>query len=170
MRGLMMKTMTVLFLTLFLGSAFAQNTKTLDQEMADSFSRMRQMMDAHSKIMDQMMNSLVTDKDFGNFGSALGNGPQLVRKDEKSEVHYELNMDGVDRNSLNITVENGMIKVSGQNRVEQIQEENNMKSKSVSISSFSKAIPVPEGVEESSFTVEEKDKKTLLLKFKRVKI
>jgi tRNA U34 5-methylaminomethyl-2-thiouridine-forming methyltransferase MnmC len=45
-----------------------------------------------------------------------------------------------------------------------------MKSKSVSISSFSKAIPVPEGVEESSFTVEEKDKKTLLLKFKRVKI
>lgn len=165
-----MKTLMILFSTLVLSSAFAQNSKTLDQEMADSFARMRKMMDAQSKMMNQMMNSLVTDQDFEHFGSALGSGPQLVRKDEKSEVHYEMNMEGVDRNSLNITVEKGMIKVSGQNRIENIQEENNFKSRSVSISSFSKSIPVPEGVEENSFTVEEKDKKTLLLKFKKVKI
>jgi len=165
-----MKTLMILFSTFFLTAAFAQNTKTLDQEMADSFARMRKMMDAQSKMMNQMMNSLVTDQDFEHFGSALGRGPQLVRKDENSEVHYEMNMEGVDRNSLNITVEKGMIKVSGQNRIENIQEENNFKSRSVSISSFSKSIPVPEGVEENSFTVEEKDKKTLLLKFKKVKI
>jgi HSP20 family molecular chaperone IbpA len=170
MRDLMMKAFSILFLTLFFTSAYAQNSKTLDQEMADSFSRMRQMMNTHSKMMNQMMNSLVTDKDFGDFGSALSNGPQLVRKDEKSEIIYELNMDGVDRNSLNITVENGMIKVTGKNRIEQIHEENNMKSKSISISSFSKSIPVPEGVEESSFKVEEKGNKMLILKFKRVKI
>ncbi len=170
-----MKTLMILFSTFLLTSvsmttALAQNTKTLDQEMADSFSRMRKMMQAQSEMMNQMMNSLVTDKDFADFGSGLNSGPELVRKDENSEVHYELNMEGVDRNSLNIKVENGMISVSGQSRIENIREENNMKSKSVSISSFSKSIPVPEGVESNSFKVEEKDEKTLLLKFKKVKI
>ncbi|TNE95751.1 MAG: Hsp20 family protein [Deltaproteobacteria bacterium] len=170
MRGSTMKTLMILFSAFFLSTAFGQNTKTLDQEMADSFARMRKMMESHSKMMDQMMNSLVTDQDFADFGNGLNSGPELVRKDENSEVHYELNMDGVDRNSLNIKVENGMISVSGQSRIENIKEENNMKSKSVSISSFSKSIPVPEGVEANSFQIEEKDQKTLLLKFKKVKI
>ncbi|MCO4793984.1 MAG: Hsp20/alpha crystallin family protein [Bacteriovoracaceae bacterium] len=167
-----MKTLTLILSFLFLLNAHAQpgKAKTLDEEMADSFSRMRKMMQAQGQMMNQMMNSLVTDKDFDNFGSALGGGPKVVRKDEKKSINYELHLEGVDKDSLNIVVENGLVRISGETKVEQIDESQNSKSRRVSISSFSKAFPVPQGAEESSFSVEEKDKSILLLKFNRTKI
>lgn len=163
------------FLSLVAATAlFAQTggaTKSLDQVSEDAFSRMRKMMEAQSKMMNQMMNSLVTDQGFDDFDSTYGSsGPEVIRKDEPKVVLYELKMNGVDKNSLNVVVENGMVKISGQTRIEKIDEEENFRGKSVSVSSFSKSFPVPEDVEATSFSMEEKDKNTLILKFNKRRI
>jgi HSP20 family molecular chaperone IbpA len=109
------------------------------------------------KMADQMAMGMV---DVGQVG-------RLETSENDQYVIYEIFLDQVDKNSLKIDIKEGQITLSGQSRFEKENQGQFGTSKSVSISSFTRSFPAPQGVKTEEVQIENKEN-SIILKFPKV--
>ncbi len=114
----------------------------------------------NDEIFDQMAQGM---QDAGSFGE-VGN---LETTETDQFIIYEIFLDQVDKNSLKIDIKNGQITLSGQARIEKENQGQFGTSKSISISSFTRSFPAPQGVKTEEVQIENKEN-SVVLKFPKV--
>ncbi len=130
------------------------------QDRRDAFAQMDRMREQMRKQMDQMMAGAFSDHDAGG----LGQSGIEVASDEDSQYKYlKISGEGVDKDTLDIQIKNGMISISG--KVEK-RSGDGQGSSSTYISQFSQSFNVPNGVDEKDVEMETEND-TLILKFKK---
>lgn len=103
------------------------------------------------------------------FGGLAAKSPRVEidqREDDKF-VYVEIESKFIDPESVQVELNNGMISVSGKMRVENEQKGANGSARSVMISSFHQAFPVPDGVDADGMQLEQ-NKTKLVLKFPKL--
>jgi HSP20 family protein len=90
---------------------------------------------------------------FGDFGSNLmsaraGWVPALDAKVEGEDLHVRLEVPGIDPDAdVDIEVENGVLRVSGERRQEETKEENGWSRKEMRYGRFERRLALPDGVD-----------------------
>jgi len=118
----------------------------------------------NDEIFDQMAEQMAQGmQTAGSFGE-VGN---LETSETDQFIIYEIFLDQVDKNSLKIDIKNGQITLSGQARIENENQGQFGTSKSISISSFTRSFPAPQGVKIEEVQIENKEN-SVVLKFPKV--
>ncbi|MBC99243.1 MAG: hypothetical protein CME63_15985 [Halobacteriovoraceae bacterium] len=148
------------------------------QKRVDPFSQFDQMRLEMRRQMDQMMARAFDDSDddffksslFSDSGigagfekSALRPGIQVTHGEDDEYKFIKISGEGVDKETLDIKVKEGMVSISGQ--VKKISGDGKG-SQSTYISRFSQSFNIPSGVSEQDLEVENEDD-SLILKFKK---
>ncbi|MFI5390836.1 MAG: Hsp20/alpha crystallin family protein [Bacteriovoracales bacterium] len=94
----------------------------------------------------------------------LGEVAKLETSENDQYVIYEIFLDLIDKNSLKIDIKDGQITLSGQERIEKENKGDYGVSKSISVSSFTRSFPAPQGVKAEEVQIEHKEK-SIILKF-----
>lgn len=103
------------------------------------------------QFQNQMFKNPKFEKPFEDpFSQAPSANDMEITEDAKN-IYYHLEIDGLDPQSLNVSIENDQVSVQG--KVEQLQGGMHFSS------SFFKRFPAPTGVQADRFTTEFKDKK-----------
>ena len=130
--------------------------------------------DQHDKVMSRMMKIFdsmkMPDMDMAFDKGSLSMGSSDINVKTTSDDKYkyiEVFGDNLDPKAINVTVEKGMVSISGRIEKQVEREKNGMKSNSRYVSSFQRSFNIPEGVDENDVSFEPQDKK-LIIKFKRV--
>lgn len=93
---------------------------------------------------------------FGDFGSSLlssreGWVPALDASVEGDELHVRLELPGIDPDAdVDIEVDNGVLRVSGERRSEETKEENGWSRKEMRYGRFERRVALPDGVDAES--------------------
>ncbi|HYZ91517.1 MAG TPA: Hsp20/alpha crystallin family protein [Actinomycetota bacterium] len=107
------------------------------------------------ETFNEPLESLVR-RTFGDFGSTLLSSqgawaPALDAKIEGEELHVRLELPGIDPDAdVDIEVENGVLRVSGERRDEQTSESDGWHRREMRYGSFERRVALPEGVDASS--------------------
>ena len=138
----------------------------------DPFDQMDQLHDKMRKRMDQFFG-----KSFGNsFGNSMfdidpfsgssftTNNIKINRYEDGDYKYIEISGEGVNKDSLQVNISDGMISISGE--IKQTEENNNSNSisKSSYVSKFNQSFNVPSGVDEANVKIDSEDNK-LIIKF-----
>ncbi len=99
--------------------------------------------------------------------ASMGQVGRLETSQTDQFVIYEIFLDQVDKNSLKIDIKDGQINISGQAKIEKENKGQFGVTKSVSISSFSRSFPAPQGVKIEDVQMENKEN-SIILKFPKV--
>lgn len=110
-----------------------------DDFMSDAFARMRQM-------QKHMMDSF--DSDYG-----IDQSVQISQHEDSDFKYVEINTEKFGQDSLEVKVENGMIRVAGQ--IEDVKKTQFGESKSVS--SFNQVFNIPFGVDANKAEIQKTD-------------
>ncbi len=134
-----------------------------DRQSDDAFRQMDLMRQQMRKQMDQMMGSAFSGGSVFDSGS-LGGGVEVSQGEDDQYKYVKISGEGVDKDSLDIQIKNGMVSISG--RIEKKVGDGHGY-ESTSISSFSQSFNTPRGVIEDDvkFDTEEDG---LVLKFKKI--
>ena len=152
------------------------NTK---QNNSDTFAQMDKIHDQMRKRMDKAFGGSIFGNNFfggsGLGGGLLGNslfdhsfnslsddGIKIEEIEDENYKYIEVLADGIDKNSLNIDISNGMISISGEIRKSSDDQGANSRSMSSYISSFSRSFNIPEGVSEENVKIDMEDKKVVI--------
>lgn len=119
-----------------------------DQSFQEAMARMRQ-------IQDRMMGRF-----FDSESSELGSGVRVSQREDDHFKYVEINTDSLTQDSLEVKIENGMIRINGQ--VEKTNQ--NEYGQSKSISSFNQSFNIPFGVDANGAQVE-KNQSGITIKF-----
>lgn len=134
----------------------------------DPFDQMDQLHDQMRKSMDQFFG-----KSFGNSlfdidpfsGSSFTTNNIKINRYEDGDYKYiEVSGEGVNKDSLQVNISDGMISISDE--IKQNEENNNSNSisKSSYVSKFNQSFNVPSGVDETNVKIDSEDNK-LIIKF-----
>ena len=135
-----------------------------------SSQSMNQVTNQIRKEMDKMMRSafstsgLFDDVDDADHDMGMSNGIKINEDEDAQYKYVKISGEGVDQDSLDIQIKNGMISISG--RVEK-KEGDGKSFESTSISSFSQSFNIPNGVSDNDVKMVSK-KDALVLKFKKI--
>lgn len=116
----------------------------------DPFEEMRRMRKEMMKQLDQ--------------GGGGGGGTDIQQREDQNYVYYDIAVEGLKEEKVNVQVENGQLTISGQ--VEKKSEGNG--SNSYFSSSFHRSFPVPSRVNADQFQVDQQ-KNRLVVKFPKRK-
>ena len=97
----------------------------------------------------------------------MGQVGRLETSENDQFIIYEILLDQVDKNSLKIDIKDGQINLSGQAKIEKENKGQFGISKSISISSFNRSFPIPQGVKAEEVQIENNEK-SVILKFPKV--
>ena len=149
----------VVVLMSFSNHAYSQSARDMMREFSEMF-------EDQNRRMNEMFNQFFErhEDDFGDlqgiqFRSHLGGFSQTDIRQVENDRHiiFELDEQGIDLSALDVTMNGGMITISGQIRQDNQSEDGNQFFQSTSISSFSRSFPVPAGVEHHTMRVEKGD-------------
>ena len=180
----MKKLTIVIFLLGLTQNIFAQkNTHNFEEEI-------KKMLQEHRQQMHQMFNNFFSDDFFGpnhdpftemekmrerlkgnfapqfdnwyqqRFGGELG---EIKQREDDKFIYYDIQLDNINKDALNIKVENDEVKISGQI----ISETTTPDQKNKVVSSFSRSFPVPTNADGAKVEIESKDN-IITLKFPKV--
>lgn len=128
----------------------------------DPFDDMRRMRESMLKQFNHEEGGGLFDtwykKRFGG-----GSAGDVARREDANFIYYDISVQGLKNDKVNIKVENGNIFISGQ--VEQKNEDGD--SSSYMSSSFHRSFPVPSNVDANQVKIEQ-GKGTLVVKFPKV--
>ncbi len=137
----------------------------MDDDLKDMQSQMERAFKDTGSIFKMMENS-IQEATVGAMGVKVG---EIVEKVTSDAVILEMDISNIDNSSINIEVKNGQVSISGEARIEKIEEGSGSRSKRVMVTSFSRAHPVPVGTRPSGLRIENKDENTLQMIFPKVK-
>lgn len=100
-----------------------------------------------------------------HFGGSLGD---IKSREDNNFVYYDIEVEGLDKNTVDIKVENGAVKISGKTTVENEKVDKNGTQQEASLTQFSRSIPVPDNVDASKVDITSKDN-IIILKFPKTK-
>lgn len=130
----------------------------------DTFAQIDRMRDQMRKQMDQMMGSAFSGASVFDHATGLDGGVEISQGEDDQYKYVKIFGEGVDKDSLDIQIKDGMISISG--RVEKKTGDGQGFS-STSISSFSQRFNTPSGVIEDDVDFDSKDD-SVILKFKKI--
>lgn len=110
----------------------------------------------------KMMEDTIEEASSDIMGAPVG---ELIEKITKDSVILELDVTNIDNSSLKFDVQNNIVSISGEARIEQ---KSNSGSR-IMVSSFSRSHPVPEGTRASGLQIESVGKNKVQLIFPKVK-
>ena len=113
--------------------------------------------DFGEEVFEQMAQNMAGMENLGQVG-------RLETSENDQYVIYEIFLDLIDKNSLKIDIKDGQITLSGQARIEKENQGNFGVSKSISVSSFTRSFPAPQGVKTEEVQIDHKEK-SIVLKF-----
>lgn len=139
----------------------------------DPFAKMDQIQDQMKKSMNRVFSS-------GSFGSRFFDDDLFsssfktnqIEIDQYEDDHYkyiEVLAEGVDQDSININISNGIVSISGQIKKENKSSGSNHHSMSSFVSSFSQSFNIPDRVKEDGAQIDT-DKNKIIIKFPKEKI
>ncbi len=131
------------------------------EDMKKMREKMRNLFNENNNSFDNLFDSWYGDK----FGGSMG---EIKSHEDKNSVYYELDIDNINKESLNIKVENNIVKISGKTEILTQKEDGKTKSKSIQSGQFQRSYPVPDNVDASKVIIESKDNK-VILKFPKTK-
>ena len=137
----------------------------LDRDLDDMQDQMQKAFRDTGSIFKMMENS-IQGAAIGAMGVKVG---EIVEKITADSVILEMDISNIDNSSINIEVKDGTIFISGEARVEKIEESGGSKSSRIMVTSFSRNHPVPEGTRGSGLRIENKDENTLQMIFPKKK-
>ena len=105
----------------------------------DPFQEMEEMTGRYSSARPSITNSFI---------------PALDVYETKEAVIVESPLAGTDPNNVSVSVENGLLTISGESRKEHELEEKNYYRKEVRTGSFYRQVPLPTSVEENKVVAE----------------
>lgn len=112
------------------------------------------------KMADQMAKGMEGIANVGQVG-------RLETSENDQFIIYEIFLDQVDKNSLKIDIKDGQITLSGQAKIEKENQGQFGTTKSISISSFTRSFPAPQGVKAEEVQIENKEN-SIVLKFPKI--
>jgi len=130
----------------------------------DPFDNMRQMRERMEKQFEiPKEGSGIFDSWFKKrFGG--GNAEEISKREDDDFVYYDVKVDGLDQEKVNVSVTNGLLSISG--KIEKKAQSGN--SENILESSFQRSIPLPSNVDSEKVQMEQgKDKVTV--KFPKLK-
>lgn len=136
----------------------------------DFFGRSRDPFEEMRRMREGMIKQFEQDEGGGLFDSWYkkkfggGNAGDITRREDDHFVYYDIAVDGLRQEKVNVKVENGQLTISGQ--VEKKSEEGN--SGSYFKSSFQRSFPVPSNVDSGKFQLEQ-GKEKLVVKFPKIR-
>lgn len=113
--------------------------------------------------MDQMAEQMMEQMGQGMAPTQMSDG-ELTRYEDDRYVYLEFKLGEIDKNTLNLEIKDGNVTIKGQTKIENTTKNQFGSSTSISISSFHKSFPVPQGVKEEEVVIENKDG-AIILKF-----
>lgn len=141
----------------------------------DPFSQMDKIHDQMRKRMDKVFeNSMLGGSAFGGsffdrsffdsdlFGNVAFDDVKIEEHEDDRYKYIEILADGIDKNSLNITIEDGMVSISGEISKTDDNQSQNSRSVSSYVSKFSKSFSIPYGVDEDKVKIDAKDNKVVI--------
>ena len=143
----------------------------------DPFAQMDQMHDQMRKRMGNVIRGgLLGGGMFGNsffdadsFGDMASDGLRIGEREDDDFKYLEVIAEGVDKDSININIRNGMISISGETRKTEGNQGQNGRSMSSFISKFNKSFNVPYGVSEENMKIYTEENK-IIIKFPKDRI
>jgi HSP20 family molecular chaperone IbpA len=151
------------FDSLFDDNFFNQNDPF--EEMKRIRKQMEKRMEdlwAGRQSMSNPFDSWYSDK----FGGGTIN--DISKREDNDFVYYDIQVDDVNATSINTTIENGYITITGSLEKKSQSSENESSAQSVFKSTFNRTFPLPQHVDQNKMQiVPEKDK--IILKFPKLK-
>ncbi|MFL5785167.1 MAG: Hsp20/alpha crystallin family protein [Bacteriovoracaceae bacterium] len=90
-----------------------------------------------------------------SLGVSLGDfGHELKQDEDSKSITYRLDLTGLNKDTIKVSVEGGQVNISGENKTVQAQEEKGGTVRSESYSSFERSFPVPEGTDPTQVSVQ----------------
>lgn len=143
----------------------------------DPFAQMDKFHDQVRKRMDKAFGgSMLGGSLFGNsffdsdaFGSLSSDGIKVEEHEDDDFKYVEVLADGIDKNSININITNGMISISGEIRKTEDNQSYGSRSMSSYVSSFNRSFNIPHGVSEENVKIDTNDNK-IIIKFPKERV
>jgi HSP20 family protein len=120
-----------------------------------------------SMFGDSLLGNNFFDAD--HFGDISSDGLKIEEREDDDFKYVEIIADGIDRDSININIEGGMISVSGEIIRSDDNQAQNSRSTSSFISKFSRSFNIPYGVNKDNVKIHTEDNK-IIIKFPKDKI
>jgi HSP20 family protein len=143
----------------------------------DPFSQIDKMHDQMRKRMDKafggsLLGGSMFDNSFFNtdsFGDMTSDGLTIEEREDDDFKYVEIIADGIDKDSININISNGMISISGEIKRTEDNQGQSGRSMSSFISKFNKSFNVPYGVREENMKIDTEENK-IIIKFPKDRI
>ncbi len=148
----------------------------------DPFAQMDKFHDQMRKRMDKAFGgsmlggSTLGGSLFGNsffdsdaFGSLSSDGIKVEEHEDDDFKYVEVLADGIDKNSININITDGMISISGEIRKTEDNQSSGSRSMSSYVSSFNRSFNIPYGVIEENVKIDTNDNK-VIIKFPKERV
>jgi HSP20 family protein len=114
--------------------------------------------------MDKMTEEMMKQMGKGMHPQVGMDDAEIDRWEDAGFVYLRFKLGEIDKNSLNLQIKDGNVTIKGQTKIENTTQNQFGSSTSISISSFHKTFPVPDGVKEEEVQIEHKEG-ALILKF-----
>ena len=114
------------------------------------------MFDQMDKMTEEMMKQMQPQMG--------GSVAEVDSWEDDQFIYLKFKLGQINKNSLNLQIKDGLVTVKGQTKIENTTQNQFGSSTSISISSFNKTFPVPEGVKEEEVQIDHQDG-ALILKF-----
>ncbi len=143
----------------------------------DPFSQMDKMHDQMRKRMGKafggsLLGGSMFDNSFFNtdsFGDMTSDGLTIEEHEDDDFKYVEIIADGIDKDSININISNGVISVSGEIKKTEENQGQSGRSMSSFISKFNRSFNIPFGVTEENVKIDTKENK-IVIKFPKDRI
>ena len=148
-----------------------------DRNNNDPFAQMDRMHDQMRKRMGRafggnFLGGSIFDNSFSNtdsFGDMTSDGLSIEEREDEDFKYVEIIADGIDKDSMNINISNGMISVSGEIKRAEDNQGQSGRSMSSFISRFNRSFNIPYGVSEENVKIDTEENK-IVIKFPKDKI
>ncbi len=143
----------------------------------DPFAQMDKVYDQMRKRMDKafggsLLGGSMFDNSFFNtdsFGDMTTDGLTVEEREDDDFKYVEVIADGIDKDSININISNGIISVSGEIKRTENNQGQSGRSMSSFISKFNRSFNIPFGVSEENVKIDTEEYK-IIIKFPKDKI
>jgi HSP20 family molecular chaperone IbpA len=143
----------------------------------DPFAQMDKMHDQMRKRMGKafggsLLGGSMFDNNFFNaddLGDMSSDGLRIEEHEDDDFKYVEIIADGIDKDSININISNGMISVSGEIKKTEDNQGQSGRSMSSFVSKFSRSFNIPYGVSEENVKIETEENK-IVIKFSKDRI
>lgn len=127
------------------------------QQNRSPFEQMKKMSEEMDKMFEesfQDMSKLTFDNWYeGRFGGSIND---IKQEEDEKYVHYRIDLEGLDKDSVKVDVSGGQVNVSGSSTKVEAQEEGQGNVQSEVHRSFHRIFPVPANVDANRVEIETK--------------